>query len=320
MTGEDGEQTAANGVDRRTDERSVDGPDRRHLLGAAGTAGAAALAGCWGAHTQVIDFQEVTPAELADRATIAGHDRDEFVDAIEAYGTVVGTEPTPPFESEDVVTTTPGPYLLLEVRNAVESWQELAVGFEQVSGPVEGETLNAAELPPIDQSLLYDAFEEPKGYGETMSFPDAESIAAWGTRVEAAAEGRGGMLGPSEDRILIRDGEHYLIHARNRTQASLRAEYEAVQLWDDPAAVGDWLAQHRAIELQDLSEAERDVVRDAIDGKCKRDGTDGDAFDSIVETIESRGTTSGERYGITGYVVQWQGTTYWADLDAPHGP
>lgn len=320
MTGQERKQPGADAPDRRTDERLLDAPNRRRLLGAAGTAGAAALAGCWGAHTQVIDFQEVTAVELADRATIADHGRDELVAAIEARGIVAGTEPSPPFASEDVVTITPGPYLLLEVTNAVESWQELAVGFEPISGPVEDETLSAEELPPIDRSLLVDAFEEPKAYGETMSFPEAESIAAWGTRVEAAVEGWGGVLRPSEDRILLRDGEYYRIHARKRTHASLRAEYEAIERWDDPAAVGDWLAQHRAIELQDLSEAERDVVRDAIDGKCKRDGTDGDAFDSIVETIRSRGRTSGERYGITGYVVRWQGTTYWADLNAPGGP
>jgi len=320
MTDDGTEQPDAGAADRETDERLLDSTNRRRLLGAAGGASAAALAGCWGEHTRAIDFQEVTVAELADRASITDHDRDELVAAIEAHGTVVGTEPSPPFASEDVVTTPSGPYLLLEVTNAVESWQELAVGFEPISSTVEGETLSAEELPPIDRSVLYDAFEEPKGYGETMSFPGAESIAAWGTRVEAAVEDTAGVFGPSENRILLRDGDRYRIHARKRTHASLRSEYEAVDRWDDPSEAGNWIAQERAIELQNLSEAEREVVRDAIDGRCKRSGTDGEAFDSIVETIQSRGSTSAERYGITGYVVRWQGATYWADLNAPAGP
>ncbi|GAB3682681.1 hypothetical protein GCM10028857_08990 [Salinarchaeum chitinilyticum] len=321
--GEDGRSVSVADTERVPAD-TEDGPRRRSLLGVAGAAGVAALAGCWGMAYEYLDFQALDPAALADRAAVTDHDRGPLIDALESYGSVSGTEPDSAFVDGDFVATDDDSYHELSVAQASERWIGRAFGFEPVAGSVGGSTIAATELPATDRAVLEEAFEssgdgspgeESSGDGSVDSDPfgDGVTIAGVGSRVSRTDQGSSSMLGDADGEFLTRAGERYRIHVRDRTVATRRKEYSIENSWGSAEALGEWLGRERATALRNLTDSERDVVQAAIDGKSKRADADRDAFDAIVHTLlddEPIKTEDGD--GLTMWVVRWNGTAYWA--------
>lgn len=315
--GEDGR--SASGADtERVPADTDDGPLRRSLLGVAGAAGVAALAGCWGTAYEHLDLQALDPAALADRAAITDHDRGPLLDALETYGSVSGTEPDSAFVDGDFAATDDDSYHELSVTQASERWTERAFGFEPVSGSVGGATIAATDLPATDRAVLEEAFESSsdgspgdEASGDSDPFGDGVTVAGVGSRVSRTDQGSSSTLGDSDGGILTKEGERYRIHVRTRTTAARRKEYSIENSWDSAVALGEWLGREYATALRNLSDSERDVVQEAIDGKSKRADTDRDAFDAIVHTLlDDEPIDTGD--GLTMWVVRWNGTAYWA--------
>lgn len=307
-----GTQQAGQRTSRGVDQDSDDGALlHRRLLGGMAAVEAVALGGCVGDPVPVLDFQAVDRPELAERAAV-DHDRDGLVDALGEFDSVVSTESAPPLEDGDLVGLSSRRYAVLSVENADGRWTEFEVGFERLSdgaGQGDGGPIQANELPAVDRAVLADAFP-----AVTAEFGEVGTVATVGTRVQNDEESAGSVLDGADGRVLQRVGEQYRIHTRRRTVATHRTTVGTARRFEEASAAGEWLARERSVELAELSESERAIVRDAIDGKCRRDGADGDAFDAVVESIRRSSDFEGEDSPSSDeqkWIVQWQDRTYW---------
>lgn len=313
-TEDTGTQQGGQRARRDVDQDSDDGASlRRQLLGGMGAMGAVALAGCGGTPIPVLDFQAVDHPELADRAAVDDHDRDGLVDAMAEFDSVVSTESAPPLEDGDLVKLSSRRYAVLSVEDADDRLTELGVGFERLSdgaGQDDDGPIQADELPAVDRAVVVDAFPAM----EEAEFGEVGTVTTVGTRVQNDEESAGSVLDGADGRVLQRVGEQYRIHTRRRTVATHRTTVGAARRFERASAAGEWLAREQSVELAGLPESERAVVRDAIDGKCKRDGADSDAFDAVVDSIRRSSDFEGEDSSPSDeqkWIVQWQDQTYW---------
>lgn len=324
MTGDPAPQSVSDPDRRGGSSASARSSVRGRMLGGATALASAALAGCvaGGSGTEALDLQPADPDVLVDRAAVTDHDREELLAAVSEAGTVAGTESEPPIEDGDVARAPDGSYHEIAVSSDTTRWIELAFGFETIDGTAGGDggaesgdpesPIQTPELPATDLAVVQDALPA----SGTTSFDEDTTVSAVGRRV-GGQENDASMLADADGRIIAHEGDQYRLHVRRATVGTKRTEYESTESWQDTAAYGEWLAEERAVELADLSDAERDVVEDAIDGQCKRDGTDSEAFDAVVATIRAaEPVQQGE--GVREddqWIVRWREQTYLASYE-----
>jgi hypothetical protein len=93
--------------------------------------------------------------------------------------------------------------------------------------------------------------------------------------------------------------------------------YEAEEIAASAEAFGAAVREEYAFELSGLTDAEREIVEEAIDGGYY-EGEVTDAFASLARRFRERpAVESDERGG--EWVARYEGAVYWADLQHPPG-
>lgn len=276
---------------------------RRGLLRCAAGASVVGLAGCADPRA-VLELEEVTDAELAER--VALDTDDEVVRRTVENGTYTtegdlsGLEA--PIEDRPVVHS--GTYYSLSVESEVVSEDRLyALRVENVGDTsVDGE-VPYDELPDGDREALSRVFEEEgsdePGFEGGAEYPYPED------RYNESVLVDGATVVYNRSRYEVEGEELEVIERKEYT-------YTAEKVAEDADAFADWARDEYGFVLDDLSEEERTVVEDALDGGYY-EGSASEGFESLVRRFrDHEAVTSDEWSG--EWVLEYEGTTYYAEM------
>jgi hypothetical protein len=276
---------------------------RRGLLRCAAGASVVGLAGCADPRA-VLELEEVTDAELAER--VALDTDDEVVRRTVENGTYTtegdlsGLEA--PIEDRPIVHN--GTYYSLSVESEVVSEDRLyALRVENVGDTsVDGE-VPYDELPDGDREALSRVFEEEgsdePGFEGGAEYPYPED------RYNESVLVDGVTVVYNRSRYEVGGEELEVIERKEYT-------YTAEKVADNADAFADWARDEYGFVLDDLSEEERKVVEDALDGGYY-EGSASEGFESLVRRFRDRkAVTSDEWSG--EWVLEYEGTTYYAEM------
>lgn len=290
---------------------------RRHYLATTAALLAGPLAGC--AHpTAILEMDTVSDAEIAERAsrTVTRHPahRDVVADAVE-NGTANATGRSPPLEP-GLPVEYEGRYYELDVtetdrREATE--YGISIDYDPGTATPGGEVVDYAELPAVDRAAMDSLLPPPEDAngGDGTDFGVAHAY----SEEEAAAS----VLVPEQEYDAVRyEGEHYPIRTDDgRTVTVSDYRYRATAVAATAAEYAAWVRESYRFTLSGLSDAEREVVEQAIDGGY-HEGSVEDAFASVARRFHDHEPVKG-RDGGGNWLVRYEGSEYWADLQHPPG-
>ncbi|MFP4188158.1 MAG: hypothetical protein ACLFR5_01975 [Halobacteriales archaeon] len=283
---------------------------RRGLLRGAAGASVVALAGCVDPRA-VLTLEEVDDAELADRVAedVEGTDGEDAVRRAVENGTYTtggdssGLEP--PIEAGEVVYEDVYYDLSVEATTVAED-RLYVLRVENVGSGSVNDEVAYDELPEADRNALLEVFEEEdatdEGFEDGTEYPYTEDEHADSVLVDGAT--------------VVRDGLRYEVEAeQRRTIERQEFTYTADEIADSAEDFGGWARDKYGFTLDGLSDEERSVVEDAIDGGYY-EGSTTDAFESLVRRFrEHRAVTSDEFGG--EWIVEYEGATYFANVSHP---
>jgi hypothetical protein len=305
-----------------------DGWTRRRFFTSIAIGGLGALAGC----TSLIEtrgaslsMEQVDAAAIAERATM-DLDREEqeiFLDALENGFTTVTYDNAPfaplrtlnPVEHEGryyAIT-----YTIIDTRDALGVTVEINYDPQQTDGP----TVAFEDLPARDRKLLDSlVLPEPKRRidGRDMGTVDVYTL----DEVEGSV-----LLPESRYDFVTYEGETYRIWVETYPATVDDFRYTVHEVAGDRAAFVRRTRDRFQFPLEDLPPAEQEIVETAIGpGRYVR-GQDPDeraAYRSLSgrfqahEAIWGSSTDPGAGYG--EYLVRYEETTYWADMEFYRAP
>jgi len=286
------------------------------LLGLAALALLVALAGCGGPAAS-LSMTELSDRELADRSSIdttdLSHDsRSVAVGAVE-NGSTNASGQRPPFD----------PALPVRHEGRYYNVSDTVVGSRQAtrydievtvaSANATGETVAYEDLPAVDRRVLAGPLARP------IDEDDSPTVGV--SRAYTAAEVNESRLVPDpEFDYVTDDGERYRVAVTGSRPDTVETYlYTATEVAETHGAYADYLRDRYLFSFTDLSAEERDVVEEAVDGEYQNDDELTPAFRSLVDRFRAhRGVTEdefedGDYYG-GQYLVEYEGTVYWAQL------
>lgn len=285
---------------------------RRGFLAALTTGTVAALAGCAepGARLYV---EQVTDAELAARASVSAAnapvESESVVAAAVENGSATAEARAAPFDPDRPVRFEGKFYEV--TRSVVEEREErswsLEVDYDPPAGAT-GPTIAFADLPEVDREALSGLIpapaDQPEGDG-----PDRGVGYVYGREGEAAS-----VLVPEQQyEFVSHEGERYGLRvAGPRTVTVETYRFEAALVAESAAAYAARVREKYLFALDGLSEAEREIVADAVDGGYHADEPSA-AFRSLSSRFRAHRGFGVDEYG-GEWVVEYDGATYWADL------
>lgn len=282
--------------------------DRRGFLRSVAGVSVVALAGCADPRA-VLTLNEVDNSGIADRVAVEIDESDDVVVSAVENGTYTtegdssGLEA--PFEARPVVYE--GTYYDITVEATTVSEDRLYllrvenVGDESVEGEVAYEELTDADREALNAALDAEGASE-EGFEGGTEFLYSEEEAADSVLVDGAT--------------VVYEGSRYSVEGERReTVGRSEYTYTANEVAGSADEFGDWARDTYMFVLGTLSEEERGVVEDAIDGGYY-EGTVTDGYEGIARRFHSHeAVTSDDRGG--EWVVEYDGTTYWAELTHP---
>lgn len=266
---------------------------RRRQLLASGTALlSVAGAGC-GHPSVVLDLDEATADDIADevsvRADPGSEERDVVTAAVE-NGSATRSGQYDLFDRTDTVRVDDSFYEVSETR--LESREvtvhEVLVDFDPADPtPAIGE-IDYEDLPEFDRQRLAPITSE-----EPPSQDGPEIGIHYGTTEEIGNES---VLVPDQQHdIVVHDGTRYRIETESRTTSEAEYRYEVSEVTSSVDAFAERVREQYLFVLAGLSDAEREVVEEAIDSGYFQDD---DAFQSVVDRIRAHeGLNVADFYG-----------------------
>lgn len=292
-------------------------PSPRSLLPLAGLLLLVLLAGCSAPGS--ISMDPVTDGELAERASRsfdrldhgpdAGDDPEARMlrEAIENGSATIDSANAPvreglPFEHE-------GAYYDVSYA-VVDEWTVTSVSLRvdyNASDP-EGERIAYADLPAADRRAL-DALLPPRE-GRQVEGYDLGAA----TRYDDAELERS-VLVSDRSAVVVYEGEPYPVRLDGTSEMTVETyRYTATTVADSPGEYAADLTDEYRFTLSGLSEEERAVVDAAVEDGYYADGTDDEAFRSVLETFRRhKAVHREETYG--EWLVRYDGEVYWAQLE-----
>lgn len=277
---------------------------RRQVLVSGATLLAAPLAGC-GHPPVVLDMNDATAGDIAGEvSTTAEPESEEFAlvqSAIE-NGSATRRGRSELFGLVDTVRVNGTFYEVSETRLGSREVRvfELLVDLDPTNAtPARGE-IAFEDLPGPDRRRL-----EPLLTRDEPPQRDGYDVGVeYGT---AAEVGNGSVLVPERQYdVVVHQGSRYRVAVDSRTAAEAEYRYEVTEVAPDVETFADQVRDRYLFELTGLSEAEREVVQEAIDSGYFEDS---DAFRSVVERIRSHeGIRVDDFYGT--WLLRFEGTEY----------
>jgi hypothetical protein len=285
---------------------------RRHYLATAAAFLAGPLAGC--AHPNaVLVMSSVTDDEIATRASRGVEDDPEdrrIVAGAVENGTANVSDSSPPLDTDQPVEFEGRYYELTATETARRETTRYFVTVEYTAGTATpgDRTIAYDDLPAVDREALEEVFPPPE---------DADDRAV-GVRWDGTdADREASVLVPeSEYDAIAYEGDSYPVETEQRSGTESDYRYEAREIAAGPDEFATALKERYLFTLSGLPEAERDLVAEAIDGGYY-EGSANDAFTSLARRFRAHeGIETHESGG--DYLVRYDGTVYWADLQ--HSP
>lgn len=286
---------------------------RRHYLASTAALLAGPLAGC--AHPNaVLVMNEVSTAEIAERASRSvDRSRDDGRIVAEAVenGSADTTGNSPPLDTDRTVEFDGRYYELSveETESRARTQYGLDVGLDSGSRSPDGEAVDYDDLPEVDRDVLYDLL--PDG-GETPEGRSDQRVVRW---YSAPMAEDSALVPDSEfDAVRYEDGRYPIdVVERTRTESDYR--YEATEIAGSAGEYGATAREEYLFTLSGLSDAERDVVEEAI-GEGYYEGSADDAFSSVASRFREHPGFDTDEWG-GEWLVRYEGTDYWGDLQHP---
>ncbi len=280
---------------------------RRRRFLASGTAIlGVALAGC--AHPDVVlDFEAASAEDVADEVSVApepGSEEHDVVTAAIENGSTTRTGRRELFDRTSAVRIDDSFYEVSETRIATgeATVYEILIDFDPADATASLGEIDYADLPAIDRERLDTPVtdEDPpsgEGFDVGVSYGTAEEV------------GSDSVFVPDQQYdVLVYEGDRYRVEVESRTTEEAEYRYEATEVADSVEGYADQVRDRYLFTLSGLSEAEREVVREAIDGAYFEDT---DAFQSVVERLrEHDGIDVQEFYGT--WLLAYEGAEYLA--------
>ena len=169
-------------------------------------------------------------------------------------------------------------------------------GFELARGDIRDRDLLEGLFPP----------REDRAEG-----PDFGAGAVY-TQSEAA----GSRLVNGDVTAVSYEGTAYPVTVETRPATIRRYRYEVTQVAADGESLGRRYVERYRFALTGLTDAERDVVEQAIDGGYY-EGSASDAFESLVRELRRHDRVGEEESDGEQYIVRYEGTDYWTEVYAP---
>jgi hypothetical protein len=280
---------------------------RRGFLALTASGAATLLTGCADPQAVLI-LNEATDEELADTAREVGSDEEgsEIVgEAVKGNGTYVGSGRVPPMRMEGSQPVLyDGRYYDVHMESEkVSEDAEYVLRVEYVGDEsVEGETEYDA-LPEADRDALSELLppEEPEGFEDETGRLYTED-----ERDESVLVGDG-------TRTVVVEGARYAVETeRGETVDRNEYVYEFEEVADSRDEYVSWMRDELTFVLSDLSDDERAVVSEAIDGGYYEGGAN-DAFESLVGRFRDHRAIRSDEWG-GEWLVEYDDTVYLADL------
>ncbi|WP_247005612.1 hypothetical protein [Halorientalis litorea] len=278
---------------------------RRRQFLASGTALlSVAVAGC-GHPSVVFDMNDATADDIADEvSTVAAPGSDEYPVVSDAVqnGTATRWGRRTLFDRVDTVRYEDAFYDVTETR--VETSEvtvyEVMVDFNPGETSPEAREIAYDDLPETDRQRLDRILSEDEP-------PQREGFDAgigYGSETEV---GNDSVFVPDQQYDVITRGEdRYRIGVESRTTEAGKYRYEVTEVAPDVETFVQDVRDQYLFVLSGLSDAERAVVEEAIDGAYFEDD---DAFRSLVDRFRARdGFEVTDAYGT--WLVEYEGDEY----------
>lgn len=281
---------------------------RRQVLAGAAGALSVALAGCADPRA-VLTMTAVSDEEIAERASVSPPDREStrIVRSAVENGSATASGTRAPLDVDFPMAVDGAYYDLSRSETRIGDRLRVTVKVDPGESAPDAATIAFDKLPEADRKLLGRLVPPPEGregaVGASAIYDDADREAS--VLVPDAAYG-----------AVERDGERFPFEVLGSDEvAAYEYRYEATRVAEDAAAFAERVRSEHLFELSGLSDAEREIVDEAIDGGYY-DGSVSDAFSSLAERFRAHDAVESSEWG-GEFLVRYRGTEYWADLHHP---
>jgi hypothetical protein len=281
---------------------------RRQFLAAATAASLPFVAGC--IHPSVVlDLKEASADDVADEVSTtvdAGSTEYAVVEEAVANGSTTHSDRSRLFDPEETVRFEDAFYDVSASRvgSSEVTVYDVLIDFDPEDATPERGDIEFEDLPPVDQERLERVVsaEPPEGEGSDIgvSYGTAEEI-----------DGESVFVPDQEYDVLVHDGDRYGVAVESEPATETEFRYEVEQVAPDVEAFADQVRAQYLFVLSGLSDAEREVVENAIDGAHFEET---DAFESVADRIrDHEGIRVADFYGT--WLLEYEGVEYLAYVE-----
>jgi hypothetical protein len=256
---------------------------RRQFLAGGTALLSVAVAGC-GHPNVVLDLEAASDEDIADeRSTRVEPGSEEYrvVTSARKNGSVTRTGRRELFDRTSAVHVDDAFYEVSETRleSSEDTVYDVDVAFNPDDTKAEVGEVAYEDLPEYDReqlSFIADGQEpaDEEGYNVNVDYGTAEAVGD-----------RSALVPEQEYDIIIHEGDRYRVEVESQTVPENEYRYEVTEVAPDVEAFADQVREQYLFALTGLSEAEREVVEEAIDEAYYEDD---DAFRSVVDRIRNR--------------------------------
>lgn len=277
---------------------------RRRVLSGCTLAVGAVLAGCFRRTNVELVMEQPDDAMLLDNAavpTTRSDDHEELVGNAIEQGTASARDTRSPVETGWPNEHDGSYYEVTADRSAVGEQTRFEIVVRPPVDDPDGETVSLSSLPGIDQALFDGVFPQP----------DAEDPAVFVGEYDSSERETSALVPDLAFDAVEYEGRIYPVEQGwERVDTIYEFTYEAELVAETDADFLSYLRSTYRFDLEDLSEAEREVVEEAIDERYFESDPD-EGFESLVDRLHSRrGFNVDDHDG--EWLVRYDGEEYWA--------
>ena len=276
---------------------------RRQILASGTALLSVALAGC-GHPAVVLDFEEATTETVAEWVSTApdpGTDEYEVVASARDNGSATRRGRRELFDRTNAVRVDGRFYEVseTEVSSSDVTVYTVAVEAAEPNSTAGLREVAYADLPETDRERLRPILVE-----DDPPDPDTAVGIDYGT---AAEVGNDSVFVPERQYdVVVRDEQRYRVRVSSRTAEEFEYRYEVTEVAPDVESFADRVRDRYLFTLSGLSDAERAVVEEAIEGAYFDDD---EAFRSVVDRLRSHeGVDVDDSYGT--WLLAYEGVEY----------
>jgi hypothetical protein len=277
---------------------------RRQFLATGTAALTVAIAGC-GHPPVVLDMNEASADDITDEVSMAvepGSEEYTLVSAALENGSATRSGRSELFDRTDTVRFDDAFYDVSETRLETSEMTvyDVRIDFNPDDSTPELGEVDYDDLPEVDRQRLGRIGSEyspptQDGYEMGVDYGTAE-----GTGNESA------FVPEQQYDIVVHDGNRYRIAVDSQTVSGAEYRYEVTEVAAGVEPFADRIREQYRFTLTGLSDAEREVVEEAIDGGYFEDD---DAFQSMIDRIRERTAIHVEEYYGT-WLIEYENVEY----------